>query len=74
MVLLMVSSLPGIGCEDSTTVSPGLRSNWRFVPVDSRPTMEDGSPCEPVHMITTLWSCMLSACSIGTSSSSGMFR
>ncbi len=36
--------------------------------------MEEGSPCEPVHMITTLWSCMFKACSIGTISSSGISR
>ncbi len=74
MVLLMVSSLPGMGCEESTTVSFGLRSNWRFVPAERRPTMEEGSPCEPVHMMTTLWSCICNAWSIGTIISSGISR
>ena len=31
IALLIVSSLPGIGCDDNTTVSPDLRSNERFV-------------------------------------------
>ena len=41
-----------MGWDESTTVSPGWISRRRCVPVESRPKIEDGSPCVPVHIRT----------------------
>ena len=51
MVRLMSSSLPGIGEDERTTVSPGWISMWRWSRFAIRTSAEVGSPCAPVVII-----------------------
>ena len=66
--------MPGIGCEENTTVSPSFNSNWRFFPVASRPRMDEGSPCVPAIIRTTFFGGSFNASSIGMISPSGTSR
>ena len=47
-------SLPGIGVAEKTTVSFSASSMWRCSRTAIRLRADSGSPCEPVHTITTL--------------------
>ena len=57
------ASLPGMGCEEKTTVSrsPTLRNRW--LPSAMRFRAARGSPCEPVHTTHVVTGSRSSSCS-----------
>ena len=53
MTRVTAFSLPGTGVADMMTVSPSSISMVRCSPFEMRASAERGSPCDPVHMMTT---------------------